>query len=173
MSEELANAVSSLSRSIPPQWGSIRLRPLACTCAPRGVRVDGPTESRKNTHPEDITALVREQVSSVDNKTLLWARYASRAVQFHPQWGSIRFRLPPRTYDAPPWGCIVRVVELAKSREIPTRKILPLFFMIRPHRSPWPSWHGHETVPITDFNGMAQPWNTPTAAVLARTTAVV
>ena len=27
-----------------------------------------------------------------------------------PRWGSVRVRLALRTYDAPPWGCIVRVV---------------------------------------------------------------
>ena len=50
--------------------------------------------------------------------------YASRAVQRStpPQWRSIRFRWAPRTYDAPPWGCIVRVVSLTKSRKAPTRK---------------------------------------------------
>ena len=44
-----------------------------------------------------------------------------------PQWGAIRCRLALRTYDAPPWG--VRVVSLTKSRKIPTRQILPLFFV--------------------------------------------
>ena len=48
-----------------------------------------------------------------------------------PPWGSIRFRLAPRTYDAPPCGCIVAVASQAKSREIPTRDILPLFFGCR------------------------------------------
>ena len=42
-----------------------------------------------------------------------------------PPWGSIRFRLAPRTYA--PWG--VRVVSQTKSRKIPTRNILPLFFV--------------------------------------------
>ena len=58
----------------------------------------------------------------------LWG-YAPRAVQFHPPWGSNRFRLAPRTYAA--WGCIVRVVSQTKSRKIPTQKILPLFPAIR------------------------------------------
>ena len=44
-----------------------------------------------------------------------------------PRWGSIRFRLALRTYNPPPWG--VRVVSLTKSRKIPTRKMLPLFFV--------------------------------------------
>ena len=41
-------------------------------------------------------------------------------------------RLALRTYDAPPWGCIVRVVpdRLTKSRKIPTRKTLPLLLVI-------------------------------------------
>lgn len=37
-----------------------------------------------------------------------------------------------------------------------------------PHASPWPCWHGHETVPITDKVGMAAPWNTPTAGTLKK-----
>ena len=37
--------------------------------------------------------------------------------------------MPPRAYA--PWGCIVRVVSLTKSRKLPTRKILPLFFASR------------------------------------------
>ena len=32
----------------------------------------------------------------------------------------------------------------------------------QPHASPWPSWHGHETVPLTDFEGFSAPWNAPT-----------
>lgn len=36
-----------------------------------------------------------------------------------------------------------------------------------PHLSPWPSWHGHETVPLTDFEGIAAPWNEPTSLTLA------
>ena len=48
-----------------------------------------------------------------------------------PQWRSIRFRLALRTYDAPPCGPSVRVVSLTKSREIPNRNILPLFFVSR------------------------------------------
>ena len=33
-------------------------------------------------------------------------RVVSRSIP--PPWGSIRFRLAPRTYDAPPWGCMHR-----------------------------------------------------------------
>ena len=54
-------------------------------------------------------------------------RLTSRSIS--PPWGSIRFRLAPRTYDAPPWG--VRVVSQTKSRKIPTRNILPLFSLSR------------------------------------------
>ena len=50
---------------------------------------------------------------------------ASRSIS--PPWQSIRFRLALRTYA--PWG--VRVVSQTKSRKIPTRKILPLFFASR------------------------------------------
>ena len=42
-----------------------------------------------------------------------------------PRWGSIRSRLALGTYA--PWGCIVRVEELAELKKIPTRKLLPLF----------------------------------------------
>ena len=44
-----------------------------------------------------------------------------------PPWGSIRFRLALRMYA--PWG--VRVVSQTKSRKIPTRNILSLFFETR------------------------------------------
>ena len=60
-------------------------------------------------------------------------QYASRAVQFHPHGGSIRFRLALRTYA--PWG--VRVVSQTKSRKIPTRKNLPLFFASRYQSCHW------------------------------------
>ena len=36
-----------------------------------------------------------------------------------------------------------------------------------PHQSPWPAWHGRETVPLTDFEGIAAPWNLPTSATIA------
>ena len=72
---------------------------------------------------EQITTLPRKPVEGQ-------VRVASRSIS--PPWGSIRFRLAPRTYDAPPWG--VRVVSQTKSRKIPTRKILPLFFASR-HRN--------------------------------------
>ena len=63
------------------------------------------------------------------------ARYAPRAVQFHPQWGPIRFR--PLVCTHTPWG--VRVGELAKPRTIPTRKGLPHFCWTR-------SGTGHQAV---------------------------
>ena len=56
-------------------------------------------------------------------------RVASRSIP--PRWGSIRFRLAPRTYNAPPCGPSVRVVSPTKSRKIPTRKTLLLYFMGR------------------------------------------
>ena len=59
----------------------------------------------------------------------IWVRAASRSIP--PPWWSIRFRLAPRTYDAPPWGCIVRVVSQTKSRKIPTRRMLPPFFVTK------------------------------------------
>ena len=56
---------------------------------------------------------------------LLQVRVVSRSIS--PPWGSIRFRLVLRTYA--PWG--VRVVSQTKSRKIPTRNILPLFFVLQ------------------------------------------
>jgi hypothetical protein len=36
-----------------------------------------------------------------------------------------------------------------------------------PHpKSPWPAWHANDTIPVTDFAGIAQPWNDPTSVVL-------
>ena len=49
-----------------------------------------------------------------------------------PQRESVRFRPLVCTYAAPPRGPAVRADGLTKSRKIPTRKILPLFFVIRP-----------------------------------------
>ena len=55
-------------------------------------------------------------------------RAQSRSIP--PPWRSIRFRPAPRAYDAPPWGCIVRVVSRTKSRKCFThhpKKITALF----------------------------------------------
>ena len=41
-----------------------------------------------------------------------------------PRWGSRRFRLALRTYNAPLWGVRVVPDRQTKSRKIPTRKIL-------------------------------------------------
>ena len=53
-----------------------------------------------------------------------------------PQWGPVRSRLAPRTYDAPPCGPSVRVVSPTNPRKIPTQK----------HYRPFPcagaSWMG-------------------------------
>ena len=58
---------------------------------------------------------------------VLKVRLASRSIP--PRWGSIRFRLALRTYA--PCGPSVRVVSQTKSRKIPTRKVLPLFFVLQ------------------------------------------
>ena len=63
----------------------------------------------------------------VDRFLLHFFTHASRAVQFPPQRGSIRFRPLICTYA--PWG--VHVGVLAKSTKRPTRKILPFFFVSR------------------------------------------
>ena len=51
-------------------------------------------------------------------------RVPSRSIP--PPWGSIRFRLAPRTYA--PCGPSVRVVSQTKSRKIPTRKTITALF---------------------------------------------
>ena len=57
--------------------------------------------------------------------------YASRAIQSHPDGGQFDFVwLSARTMHAP-WGYIVRVASQTKSRKIPTRNTLPLFFVSR------------------------------------------
>jgi hypothetical protein len=50
------------------------------------------------------------------------------------EWRPSRFRLARRTYDAPPWGCIVRVDGLTKSRKPHT----PGFWF---HCHPQCPWH--------------------------------
>ena len=74
------------------------------------------------------------------NTFVTGVRVASRSIS--PPWGSIRFRLAPRTHWGPTWGCIVRAVpdRQTKSRKIPTRKILPLVVVIR-HCPPSRSYH--------------------------------
>ena len=56
--------------------------------------------------------------------------YTPRTVQFHPNGGSIRFRVALRAYRTPPWaptGVHRTCGEPNESNKIPTRKILPLF----------------------------------------------
>ena len=72
--------------------------------------------------------------------------YASRAVQFHLNGEPIRFRPLLCTYA--PWGCIVRVDELARSRKIPTRNSLPPFFF--PNRPRGRPRRGHAHGPCAD-----------------------
>ena len=57
----------------------------------------------------------------------------SRAAHDHtyPNGDQFHFRPLIRTYGTPNGGCIVRAVELPKSRKIPTRTTSPLFFEIR------------------------------------------
>ena len=76
-------------------------------------------------HPDIATSMSNVAVShhAVGNSDKV--RAVSRSIS--PPWGSIRFRLALRTYA--PWG--VRVVSQTKSRKIPTRKFLPLFFASR------------------------------------------
>ena len=37
-----------------------------------------------------------------------------------------------------------------------------------PHASPWPSWNGGQTVPITDKEGIGAPWNPPSTLTLPK-----
>ena len=46
--------------------------------------------------------------------------YATKSRSTKAQWRPSRFRLARRTYDAPAWGCIVRVANPTKSRNLPT-----------------------------------------------------
>ena len=87
---------------------------------------------------------------------LVGTKYASRAVQFHPHGGSIRFRLAPRTHA--PRGCIVRVVpdRQTKARKIPTRNILPLLSMRR-YVLPALVATGHADVALTVATAMEYP----------------
>ena len=132
-------AVRPPSRSIPPPWGSIRFRLAPRTHTPCGciVRVvpDRQKKSRK-TPTRNVSPLFFVSTPKCFTVIFLALRYfagvgsdpkqvrvASRSIS--PPWRSIRFRLALRTYA--PRG--VRVVSQTKSRKIPTRKILPLFFV--------------------------------------------
>ena len=66
---------------------------------------------------EQEVLMLQAQMAAM--KAKLEVRVVSRSIS--PPWGSIRFRLAPRTYA--PWGCIVRVVpdRHTKSRQMPTR----------------------------------------------------
>ena len=86
----------------------------------------GPNEAVVLAWPGHSRAHVLFYRSVCSEVMLVGVRAPSRSIS--PPWGSIRFRPPPRTYDAPPWGRIVRVVGQTKPRKIPTRNILsPLF----------------------------------------------
>ena len=56
-----------VSRSIPPPWGVNPIPPSSPHVRPMGVhRTCGePDEIKKNTHPKNITALIRDQVGTV------------------------------------------------------------------------------------------------------------
>lgn len=64
---------------------------------------------------------------------------------------------------------------LAWAEEWATNKQWPYYYMSEklnktgtwPNpKSPWPAWHAHDTIPVTDFSGIAQPWNAPTSRTL-------
>ena len=110
-------AVNSISR-----WPTCAYVPWGCI-----VRVGSQTKSKKNTHPENVTSVLCEQI-----RRLARPARAERQGRRHgpfkypPNGGSIQFRVAPRTYA--PCGPSVRVLSLAKSGEIPTRKICRLSF---------------------------------------------
>ena len=124
------------------RWRPSRSRRSGTRCEPFLISLGGQAprvrctpmgEIKKNTHPKNVPALVRAQ-AHVRAAAALQADARTRCKPFNSiQWGSIRFRLAPRTYA--PRGCIVRVASLTKSRQIPTRKMLPLFPAIRPRSS--------------------------------------
>ena len=59
------------------------------------------------------------------------------------------------------------ILEMSESLASAMDPINNVSLWAKPHLSPWPSWHGHETIPVTDSEGMAAPWNTPTSGTLA------
>ena len=63
-----------------------------------------------------VTSL--EEYKADPEKTLRKVSLVSRSIP--PRWGSVRFRLALRTYDATPWG--VHVASLTWSRKMPTRE---------------------------------------------------
>ena len=72
-----------------------------------------PDETKKNTHPKNITALFRLQgevwkgtLADADNAKVPEYMVAAKTVRtlsrsILPRWASIRFRLAPRTYLRP------------------------------------------------------------------------
>ena len=74
---------------------------------------------------------------SLDADNMDWVGVPSSRVQLPPPWrstnpipsGSPHVRCTPMgVHRTCAWGCIVRVVGQARSRNIPTRNMLPLFF---------------------------------------------
>ena len=119
-------------------FGSPHVRPTGVhrTCG-------GLTKSKKNTHPEHVTALdvgravwhfPMEAVHPI-HRGMVWddnvpgngVRIPSRLTP--TPWRAARVRPALRTYDAPPWGCIVRVASQAKSRKIPNPKCITALFL--------------------------------------------
>ena len=121
--------------SIPP--GSPHARPMRAlsTCGE-------PDKIKENTNPKNITAFFRtvRRFPDFDVPTCpasspaaecAKVRVVSRTIP--PRRRTIRFtlRLALHTYDAPPWGARVVPDRLTKSRETPTRTMLPLFIACR------------------------------------------
>ena len=106
-----------------PPWPQVSWKTLA-SCVMVGLQRKDDAAARSRTLKTSAPLVFENNFPSQVNRV-----YVSRDVQFHPDGGSIRFRLAPRAYA--PWGCIVRVVSQTKSRKIPTRNIIPLFFASR------------------------------------------
>ena len=98
-SNNAGDTVRAVSRSISPPVGVnlISSGSPHGRCTPMGRTCGEPDEIKKNTHPEYVTALSREQdPQAISSNT--YSQYASRAVQFHPHGVQSDFVwLPART----------------------------------------------------------------------------
>ena len=108
----------------------VRQPGTTCAGGPHRAHVRGAKRNRIDRRSRFILPLVCRYKAAPNSGFFLLhnVRVVSRSNP--PQWWPIRNR-PPICACAP-WG--VRVDELAKSRKIPTRKYLPLFFVSRTPR---------------------------------------
>ena len=133
-----AGSVATFTCGIDSKWAA-DTKPVRCVdvdeCLTDGGGCDAKSGAKCVNTPgaSKCECTIKASTLNADGRTCEapfdTVRVASRSIP--PPWGSIRFRLAPRTYDAPPCGPSVRVVSLTKSRKIPTRNILPLFFVLQ------------------------------------------